>query len=68
MLAEVSCGPMTSAPTIRYGNECAASSVSDVDRYVIIRKLQDSISNIFPILICFSSKRFPMRGMIYRGS
>jgi hypothetical protein len=32
-------------------NECAQSSVSDVQRYVIIIKLQDSISNILLVFI-----------------
>jgi hypothetical protein len=32
--------------SIYYGNESASSSVNDVDRYVIIRKLLDSILNV----------------------
>jgi hypothetical protein len=37
--------------SICYGIECAPSSVSDVDRYVIIRTLLDYIFNILPVLI-----------------
>jgi hypothetical protein len=33
-------------------NEGALSSVSDVERYVIIKKLPDSIFNPFPLFIC----------------
>jgi hypothetical protein len=37
---------------ICYGKESASSSVSDADRYVIIRKLLHSNFNIAPVSIC----------------
>jgi hypothetical protein len=37
--------------SVWYANEVASSSVSDVHRYVIMRKSLDSVSSIFPILL-----------------
>jgi hypothetical protein len=37
--------------SIWYGNECASSLGSDVDFYVIIRELLDSVFNIFPVFM-----------------
>jgi hypothetical protein len=37
--------------SIHYRNEGTSSSVSDVDHYVIIRKLTDSIFNVPPVFV-----------------
>jgi hypothetical protein len=34
-----------------FGNEGASSSISDVNSYITIRKLLDSILNIFPVFV-----------------
>jgi hypothetical protein len=63
--------------SISYGNEGAPSSISDLDRYVILRNLLHSIFNILPIFIYisdvirqgFSSVRLPALGSVmYPGS
>jgi hypothetical protein len=49
---------------IAYGHECVSSSVNDVDRYVIIWKLLDSISRMLPVFI----RRWEMQTYIHRSS
>jgi hypothetical protein len=38
--------------SVYYVNESTSSPINDVDLYVIIRELPDSIFNIFPVFIC----------------
>lgn len=47
--------------SICYGNEGASSSGGDVYRYVVIRKLLDFTSNVFPVFI-----RRWLRGIFFR--
>jgi hypothetical protein len=72
-------GKLHSVYFVYYGDKSASSSVSDVDRYVIIIHLLDFIFNIFSgihshvgnsdtLTQDFSSVRLPIQGMTYHGS
>jgi hypothetical protein len=56
------------ARSVCYGIEDASSSVSDVDRYIIIRILLDSTFKVLPVFIrrCEIRTHYHVYGLDYR--